>query len=222
MAERMRVATFNVHHCQGLDGRVDIARIAGVMSETGAELIALQELDRHLPRSGLVDQPAALESATGMSIFFHPTLTRTRGDYGIAIAARAPVEASFEPLPQIADEEPRGLLATTYRGISVIATHLSRDRKASAAQIAALAATAAGMTPPVLMLGDLNAEVAALGPLEDAGLVPCAGVPTMPARRPRRQIDHVLAGPGLALSGGWSIPTDASDHRPLVADVELL
>jgi endonuclease/exonuclease/phosphatase family metal-dependent hydrolase len=220
MPDRTRVATFNVHRCEGLDGRVDIARIADVMASTEAELIALQELDRHLPRSGSIDQPVALAEASGMNVAFHPTLTRRRGDYGIAIATRETLEAAFEPLPRIADEEPRGLLIAPWRGLTVIATHLSRDAAAKAAQIEALASMIAGLAAPVLMLGDLNAEARLLGPLERAGLKACLGAPTMPVKRPRRQIDHVLAGPGVQVVECHTVRTEASDHRPLVANIE--
>jgi endonuclease/exonuclease/phosphatase family metal-dependent hydrolase len=218
----MRVATFNVHHCEGLDGRVDVPRIAGIMGECAAELIALQELDRHLPRSGSVDQPAALAEASGMSVAFHPTLTRTRGDYGIGIATRSPVDTIFERLPMAGDEEPRGALICEYRGISVIVTHLSRDRSARSAQVERVASMAAAAPPPVLVLGDMNTEARGLALMTAAGLVLCGGAPTMPARRPRRQIDHVLAGQGLQIERCWSIATDASDHRPLVADVAIM
>lgn len=221
VTERMRVATFNVHHCEGLDGRVDIDRIAALMTETEAEMIALQELDRHLPRSGSVDQPTELGRASGMQVSFHATLQRRLGEYGIGIASREEIDPVYEALPRVGDEEPRGLLRVNYRGIEVIATHLSRDSTAKARQIAVLGAEAARASRPILILGDLNAEARLLGPLEAAGLERCEGAPTMPAKRPRRQIDHVLVGGDATVTRCWTIATESSDHRPLVADIEF-
>jgi endonuclease/exonuclease/phosphatase family metal-dependent hydrolase len=218
MPKSMRVATFNLRHCEGLDGVVDVERAAAVIVETGAELIALQELDRGLPRSGRVDQPQALAEATGLHVAFFPTLARKLGDYGIALASRDELDAAFEPLPRVGDEEPRGLIRAQWRGLTVLATHLSRDAEARRIQMRALAGAAAADTS-VLVLGDLNAPLGDLGPLEEAGLRPCGPAPTLPARRPRRQIDHVLVGPGLAIRDFRTIVTDASDHRPLVAEV---
>jgi endonuclease/exonuclease/phosphatase family metal-dependent hydrolase len=215
----MRVATFNVRHCEGLDGLVDVDRVAAAIRATQAELIALQELDRGLPRSGAVDQPAALAAAIGLEVVFHPTLRRGDGEYGIALAGAAPLDVTFVRLPRIGDEEPRGLQRSSYNGVTVIATHLSRDRTAREAQLEAIAAEASGSEPPVLILGDLNDTTAALERFGDTGFTWCEGTPTLPAHRPRRQIDHVLAGSGLSLERCWTIPTDASDHRPLVADV---
>lgn len=221
VADRMRVATFNVHHCEGLDGRVDVERIAALIVKTGAEVVALQELDRRLPRSGSIDQPVALEQASGMRVEFHATLQRRLGEYGIGIASRTGVGAVYEPLPRIGDEEPRGLLRGSHRGVEVIATHFSRDPAAKTAQIAALAETARRTTGPLLVLGDLNAEARLLGPLDAAALQRCAGAPTMPVRRPRRQIDHVLATGGASVIECWTLRTEASDHRPLVAEIQI-
>jgi endonuclease/exonuclease/phosphatase family metal-dependent hydrolase len=215
----MRVATFNVRHCEGLDGKIDVERVAAVMRATEADLIALQELDRGLPRSGEVDQPAALGEATGMHVAFGATLHRTRGQYGIGIATVEELEVELEPLPRAGEEEPRGVLLAFYRGIEIVATHLTRKPASRPLQLEAVARTAALRGPRVLVLGDLNVEPKALGPLADSWLTRCDGHPTLPAGRPRRQIDHILAGPSVRILGCRTLRTDASDHRPLVADV---
>lgn len=222
MALTVRVATFNVRHCEGLDGVVDVDRVAAVIRDTGAEIVALQELDRGLPRSGGIDQPAAIGEATGMHVAFGATLQRRRGEYGIGLGSREPVATSFEPLPRAGDEEPRGVLRATYRGISVIATHLTRDQDARAMQLLALARLGRQAGPRALVMGDLNVTPKAFGPLTDARLTWCDGLPTLPAARPRRQIDHVLVGSTMHLDRCWTIATDASDHRPLVADVLVM
>ena len=217
----MRVATFNVRHCEGLDGAVDVDSIAEMMRATGAEVIALQELDRGLPRSGRVDQAEALREATGMNVAFAATLHRRLGDYGIGIASAGPLETRFEPLPQAGEEEPRGVLYGTYAEITVITTHLTRDAAARPLQLEAVARLARLHAPTVLVMGDLNVAPRDLGPLNDAPLTRCDGLPTLPARRPRRQIDHILVGPGLEIVKCWTVPTDASDHRPLVAEIAV-
>ena len=54
----MRVVTYNIRFGWGLDGEVDLARIAE--SLRGADIIALQEVERFWRRSGMTDQPAEL------------------------------------------------------------------------------------------------------------------------------------------------------------------
>ncbi|MCH9013020.1 MAG: endonuclease/exonuclease/phosphatase family protein [Proteobacteria bacterium] len=54
----MRLVTYNIQFSRGKDGRLDLARIAEAVC--GADIIALQEVDRHMPRTEEIDQPARL------------------------------------------------------------------------------------------------------------------------------------------------------------------
>lgn len=217
----LRVATFNVHHCRGLDGRVDVARIAGVIRSLEADLVALQELDRSLPRSGGADQPAELARLLEHEVVFRPTLLRGEGAYGLAVAARPPLEgASFVALPQKPDEEPRGAIVGRWRGLELVCTHLSTHAESRRVQTAALGTLAAGSGGPALVLGDLNQSARTLGPLTSRGYRGAFGHRTLPRPRLRRQIDHILVR-GAALERSWTRPTDASDHLPLVAELAL-
>lgn len=216
----MRVATFNLHHCAGRDGGVDLERTAAVIRDTTADLVALQELDRGMARSGQVDQPVELARLLDMDVTFFPTLRRGGGEYGIAIAARpAAVDARYVPLPSIGNEEPRGAIRARWDRLGVVCTHLSRDPRAREIQTAALAAIARGIRGPVVVLGDLNQTARALDPFIRRGYRGAFGHRTLPRRWPRRQIDHVLVSPDLEVVRSWTLPTEASDHLPVVADL---
>ena len=54
----MRLVAYNIQFGLGRDGRYDLARIAAEVRD--ADVIALQEVDRHWQRSGCVDSPAVL------------------------------------------------------------------------------------------------------------------------------------------------------------------
>jgi len=41
---RFRVATYNTHKCRGIDGRIRPSRVADVLNELEADVIALQEV----------------------------------------------------------------------------------------------------------------------------------------------------------------------------------
>lgn len=214
----LRVATFNVHHCEGLDGKLDVPRVARVIEKTRADLVALQELDRGMGRTGRIDQPAELERLTGMTITFHPTLERSRGQYGIAIAARSGGPFEYQPLPQIADEEPRGYLIGPYEGAAVIATHLSLQRGPRDRQTNALFAAIERFGGPFIVLGDLNQSSWQLR----RAVRGAVRVPVMPRRTMARrwsQRDHIVAGRGARVVQRDVIPTDSSDHYALAADV---
>lgn len=216
----MRVATYNVRHCEGLDGGVDPRRTAAAIRTTGATVVALQELDRNLKRSGHVDQPAVLEELTGLNVSFWPTLQRGAGEYGIAVATAGDFDARFESLHGRPGEEPRGAIVGQAKGVWVIATHLSRHRRMRAAQIEQLAGLAGRLEGPKLLLGDLNEIPRRLRALSAAGLV-SDGRSHATLHGHRRQIDHILAGGGAVVKESWTVGSRASDHTPLVGDIAI-
>jgi endonuclease/exonuclease/phosphatase family metal-dependent hydrolase len=219
----MRVATFNLHHCKGRDGVIDLERIAEVIGRTKASLVALQELDQGMARSGGVDQPQVLQDLTGMTVRFFPTLRRGKGLFGVGLATREPVEAELQDLPQGPHDEPRGVIVARWNDICVLATHLSREAGPRLGQTRALARTAAEQTRPTLVMGDLNQTLPTLKPLLDLGFsCPATPEPTFGRLWRKRQIDFVLAGPGLHVTSWKALESDASDHLALTARVEAV
>lgn len=105
----MRLVTWNVFHGRSpADGRVDPARLARAVAELDADVLALQEVDRGQPRSGLVDVTAVAEGATGATwsrfvptVIGDPAATWRPADdedlqteafgYGVALVTRYPV-----------------------------------------------------------------------------------------------------------------------------------
>lgn len=229
---QLTIATYNVHHCEGLDGVVDVARIAAVIERLRPDVVALQELDEGWERSGAVDQAAELAHRTGLSIEFWPTFAEDDKRYGFALGAPEPFESEFRPLPGSSGEEPRGAALAWLESCVVIATHLSTristrfgQKKALAGLVnETLAAEAKGRGRPVILLGDLNHRPLPWGVLRrnkmgGSNLAGGRPTPTFPSDRPRRHIDHILVSSGLGLRAQSAPATTASDHRPLVAEV---
>ncbi|WP_235782509.1 endonuclease/exonuclease/phosphatase family protein [Peribacillus psychrosaccharolyticus] len=53
----VNIMSYNIHHGVGTDGQLDLGRIANVIKENGAEIIGLQEVDKHYgARSNFEDQ----------------------------------------------------------------------------------------------------------------------------------------------------------------------
>ncbi|MFN2389664.1 MAG: endonuclease/exonuclease/phosphatase family protein [Actinomycetota bacterium] len=233
--EPFTVATYNVHHCEGLDGVVDTGRIAAVVAGLGADIVALQELDRHMKRSGGEDQPRVIAELTGYDVRFLPTLRRGHAEYGIALAARDGLgEVRFEALPRLAAEEPRAAAVARWGEVTVIGVHLSQKPAPRALQGGALLDLARAGEPPVVVMGDLNQSRRHLGSFAGASFDPGPDRNRTFLRGPARRvpallrlapgmlgskIDHILTGPGLEVVRAWTIPTRASDHLPLVADI---
>ncbi len=215
------VATFNIRRCEGLDGRVDVARTGAVLRSTGAEVVALQEVDRGVARSGRTDQPSLLGGVTGLAFAFCPALSIGEGEYGIALGGASLPQARCVRLPRAREEEPRVALVSRLRGISFVVTHLALEADARSLQLAELARLVAGVEGPVVLMGDLNSTRRGLAPVAAAGLrPPRRRLRTHSAAFPHKQIDWVLAGRGARVRTSWTLRSRASDHLPLVAVIE--
>lgn len=222
---RLRVVTYNVHHGEGTDGRLDLARQARLISSLRPDLVALQELDRGTERTGRVDQPAELGRLTGMAAVFRPSMPFQGGEYGNGIlAVRAPTEAAVHPLPGSGGREPRSLLTARVRprgGLPEIlfaSTHLchqsEEDRLDQTAAIRRLLPRSGPL--PVVLAGDLNAreDRSPLLLLRSRWVDPLAGTP---------KIDYVLirAGdPWRVVEARVVDERIASDHPPVVVELE--
>ena len=82
----MTFATYNIHRCTGWDGRYDPERIAGVLKELDADVIALQEVNSR-DHSGL-ELLAWFSEQTKLRAIAGPTLLRHTGHYGNAVLTR--------------------------------------------------------------------------------------------------------------------------------------
>jgi endonuclease/exonuclease/phosphatase family metal-dependent hydrolase len=242
-AERqLRVATFNIRHGVGLDGVLDLARIAATVERTGAEVVGLQEVDRHWSeRSNFVDQATWLAELLDMHLAFGPNLDldppapgAPRRQFGTAILSAYKIRATTNTLlPRPLGGEQRALLEgqIKVRGIPVrvFNTHLQHDSQVERlAQVARIRQVLATASESVVLLGDLNAtpdtpEIAGLTDLlVDAWMT--AGVGdgfTFDAATPHARIDYVMSSGNVVARTAAVVTTDAADHLPVVADLAL-
>ena len=204
-----------------MDGAVDLHRTARTMRETGADVIALQEVDHLTDRTGGLDLPAILEELTGLSVAFWPTLRFQGGHFGIALATRGHVKTRFEPLDNAGIGRPHGVVMATIRDMVVLGTHLSTDPEGRAAEGRHLLELVRDLPGPLVVAGDLNQSRRHLGAFRSLGLAGDRRAhPTHPSLFPIRQIDHVLAGRGARVKRSWTVKSLASDHLALVAEVD--
>ncbi|HEY1189898.1 MAG TPA: endonuclease/exonuclease/phosphatase family protein, partial [Gemmata sp.] len=229
----VRVLCYNVHHGEGTDGKRDLARIARVIRAADPDLVALQELDDRTKRTGGVDQTAELARLTGLHAAFGKAIDFQGGGYGQAVLSRFPLGGTtVHPLPGGPNREKRialeARLKVDGRDLSFVTTHLDHqlagDREQQAAKLNELFA---GADRPVLLVGDLNATrdskaFAALA-AKWADATAGKGLLTIPADRPKEQIDHVLFRPADRFRvRGAAVPDEpvASDHRPVLVVLE--
>lgn len=232
----LRVASWNVHKCVGTDGRYDPERTAAVIAELGADLVALQEVDRRFGRRTARLDPATLTRLTGLVPLPASALPDGLGWHGNAVLVRPGTDWRLRRL-DLPGAEPRGAVLAELMGadgegrLRIIAAHFGLLRRCRARQAAfILRAIAEGPAMPTLMLGDLN-EWRAPGPrsalrvLEPIFGPITPGVPSFPSRLPLFGLDRILGcrrAPVQAVAAHDSpLARVASDHLPLVARVRL-
>lgn len=220
----VRVATFNAKH-GARPGRLPSTRaLVDTCRGLDADVLGLQEVDLRTLRTGFADQPAAIAAALG---FRHHTAPAARVSFGRqcnALCARGVIDdVEVVALPGEPGDERRVLLLARVGlaagAVSVAVTHLATGTRARA-QLPVVLDRLASRPPPRLLLADLNLTAGDVEPaLAGHGLTPAPSGPTFPAREPRRRIDWIAAGAGLAVGPARVHRPLAGDHCPVVCDL---
>jgi len=234
-SQTFRVMTFNIHHGEGLDGKVDLPRIAALIQQERADLVALQEVDKGVQRTARRDLPTELAALTGLSCVFSNNFHYQGGEYGNAVLTRFPVlSATNSHYQMLRTNEQRGILQLTLevhgRPLVFMTTHIDyrgedTERLANVGEIQSLLARHAGR--PVVLCGDFNDTPGSRvherlkGTFDDAWELVGKGAGwTFPASNPRKRIDYVWVSKagGIEPTRAEVPASDASDHLPLVVE----
>lgn len=243
--DRLRVMTYNVHSCVGMDGKLDVERVARIIARAKPDVVALQELDVGRVRTLGMDQAHLIARYLEMEFHFHPALHLEEERYGDAILTHLPQRlVKAGPLPGLVDKphlEPRGALwiAIDLHGtkVQIINTHLGLYPRERAAQVEALLGEDWLAHPqcngPVILCGDFNALPSSPvcgrlgGHLRDVQIEMPNHRPlgTFSTRFPTMRIDHIFVSAGIEITR-IDVPRSelarvASDHLPLVADIRV-
>ena len=235
--KRFRLLTYNVHRCRGTDRRVVPARIAAIIAATGADVVALQELDVNRARTGWVDQARFLAEALDMAVHFHPAWDLAEERFGDAVLSRFPmklVHAAKLPGHPRGWRARRGALWVQVecagRAVQIINTHLGLVRHERQTQTDALFGPHwlghPGCRPPLVLCGDFNS-----GPRSRIhrrlreSLRDVHRSLTYPTRLPVASLDHVFLSAEFVVHHVEVVKTPltrvASDHYPLLVDLSL-
>jgi endonuclease/exonuclease/phosphatase family metal-dependent hydrolase len=229
----LKVASYNIHKCRGVDGATRPDRIIGVIRELGADVIALQEVDRRFGRrAGLLD-PSAIERETGMQLLVQSDVSHRHGWHGNALLVRGEPKSYRRSRLKLPGGEPRGaVVAELDLGegeFRVIAAHLGLFRLSRVDQVSALLTAFRNLPAmPSILLGDLN-EWRRRGRSALRGLEPTFGVSpsilSFPSRRPIFALDRILGWPEGLITDlavhDTPLARRSSDHLPLSAKVNL-
>ncbi|PWV94792.1 endonuclease/exonuclease/phosphatase family metal-dependent hydrolase [Phyllobacterium myrsinacearum] len=228
------IASYNVHKCVGIDKKFDPDRIAHVIGELGADVVAVQEADKRFgERSGLLDLARLERENNLVPVRVASLYPKGHGWHGNLLLFREGVVRRVQQL-KLPGLEPRGALVVDLDleagPLRIIAAHLGLLRHSRMQQSEAiLNAVHADPSRPTLLLGDLNEWRIGKGsslhflhpvfdPMKNA-------VPSFPSRFPVLALDRVLGHPHSLVTGievhDTPLARVASDHLPIKAYVDL-
>jgi endonuclease/exonuclease/phosphatase family metal-dependent hydrolase len=215
----------------GLDGVRSIRRIADVLLPLNPDVVCLQEVDQRMHRSWLANQPKYLSVRLGMQAFFQRNLKEGIGWFGNCILIKPDaLHCRNHPLP--GSGEPRGLMEVTGKmdGSEIVffCTHLSTEVNVREVQAEKVAEVLRGVRGPKVLCGDMNdvhGSMTLSSLLDDPVLRDCA-LEFQPTYVPddstsnSARIDFVLADLRFDVRSYRVIDSEASDHRPVVVDIQ--
>lgn len=230
------IASYNIHHGEGTDGKYDFERLASQFNHWQADVIALQEVDSMTTRSGKTYALGALADITRYYDTFCPTMDYQGGKYGIGMLSRQkPLKVTSYALP--GKEEPRRLMVAEFKDYVVACTHLSLNADDRMASLPIILQAARNTDKPFVIAGDWNDTpnspfIKALS--KDFCLRSNTRLATFPADNPKDCIDYIAVykrsgepnysrsycyvnEPAVVTTATVGSSKTASDHRPIFA-----
>ena len=233
----LRVMSYNIHVGIGMDKKLDLERIAEVINHENPDIVGLQEVDRGVKRTEGKDEIAELARLTRMDFSFAHNLDYQGGQYGVAILSRHLIQrADHQKYENKRESERRGMLRVEIefdrKKLNFATTHLDYQfedgRLFETEQLLQLMDNVSG---PLIVAGDFNDEPSGsayklmLSKFQDGWIQAKAkgeGL-TYPADKPVKRIDYIFvrATDRIRVKKAWVVQTLASDHLPLMAEVEV-
>lgn len=239
----LRVISWNIHKgIGGADRKYRLDRIVDLIQAVEPDVALLQEVAEGWPQARFEVQVDELREALGLPhVVFGPEHRFKQGGYGNAILSRWPLHDTHHVDLTVGWRKKRGALQARtvvrrgghQRTVVVNNLHLGLAGSERAEQLRRFLACEpfAGIAShtPLVVGGDLNDLWGSLGPkfLTPAGFQRAGPIQnTFPAYMPIRPLDGIFVRGDVQVheAGAWTGPLarSASDHLPLVANIELL
>ena len=239
---KLRILTWNIHkRIGGVDRRYEPRRIVDVIGHYAPDICLLQEVDKGVRRSNGDHQSDLLGELLGFPhrTWFPNVVVRGGGEYGNAILSRFPLDDTRNIDLTVAPKKRRSVLHAVARvrhdnhdrTVHVFNMHLGLAQYERRIQLGTFLDShpfhGLHHDTPVIVGGDLNDVWGNLGELlTPSGFRGPARPPrTFPAWGPLRALDSLYVRGRVDLDqlsrGEIELARRASDHRPLIADLEM-
>lgn len=228
------VITYNIHHGRDMSGHDNLDSVVQEIHSSGAQIIALQEVDRHMPRSGFKDQVKYIADQLSMYYAYGKTIDILGIEYGNAVISAFPILKQENMILPGNSIEPRALLkaeiAVGNDICNVWATHLGLSREDRFKQIDAINAALEQADKPTILLGDFNSvyssdEISGISDrLKDVAVLLGKGDVATYAygdNAPDVRIDYIWITDDISSVEYYVNPLGISDHASVVARLLL-
>lgn len=223
-----RIMTYNIRHAEGVDGRLDVTRIAQLILRNQPDVVALQEVDSATQRVGKKDILGLLAQETKMHASFASAIPFQGGKYGVGLLSReVPLRVSKMSLP--GRDEKRVLLVVEFKDYFMACTHLSLTQADRLLAIQKIQAHMSNKVKPVFLAGDMNYHPSsreATLMYRDFWLLNDTAACSYPVTHPNELLDYIyLKKASFQYRVDSSVvlsDTVASDHRPVLVQVSFI
>jgi endonuclease/exonuclease/phosphatase family metal-dependent hydrolase len=225
----LRVASYNIRKCVGLDRRRDPDRVLDIIADLGADAVALQEADRRLGERPATLERSRIEAVTGLVPVDLAANDVSLGWHGNAVLLHPEIRVAAVRRLDLPGLEPRGAVlieaARNGREFRMVAVHLGLTRAFRRRQLNVIVKATAESDMPTVILGDMNEwrNDRGLEPLEPQFTVHAPGL-SFHAARPVAALDRIAVS-GMKLHDAGVHRSEAarlaSDHLPVWADLRI-
>jgi endonuclease/exonuclease/phosphatase family metal-dependent hydrolase len=236
----MRLLSYNIHKgIGGRDRRYRLQRIIEVLEHENADIVCLQEVDRHVRRSRHDDQPRILTQYFRPAAHLYQLNVHLKeGGYGNLILSRWPVQAEHRISLRVGRRKPRGaqlaVIETPEGPLHLVHWHLGlaeRERQWQVRHVLDHHLFRSAGELPTLVVGDFNdwrntlARAAFLPQQFSHATSPVYRFRSFPAYMPLGALDKAFFRGAVTIRHARTVRTrlarQASDHLPLVIDFHL-
>ena len=224
---KLKLMTYNIRRGKGRDGKLNLNNTAAVIKGSNANIISLQEVERHSIRTGFQDQIKLLSSKLGMNYAYGKSINILNGKYGNGLLSLYPIEEyKVYDLPSVSERRTvlRTVLNIDGYLLAVYNTHLGLNEAERIEQLNFILQMTGAETIDYILMGDMNTKFEKLILITDS-MKDCAKGSeksqqiTYNGEELQQRIDYIFVSPNIEVTNYDVVASEASDHYPVVSEV---